>query len=1145
MKGKIFKRLTASFVALAMIGSSLPAELGGIGLFDGISLTASAADTVSYTAYKWENNALTQTTETVSDYTVVTKDIIKNSPDGKGLLSGTYVVTEDTTVEDYVYIRKGQTVNLIVPKGVTLTCKQGIGCGYDKNNAYATLNIYGEGKIVANGMKYAAGIGGKDDETNGYITIHGTEIEATGGHHGAGIGGGEGGQDPDASSPTITIYAGKITANGGTDGAGIGGGDEQPGARTYIYGGDITASSEKHGAGIGGGDDEGTFGIWIYGGKVTATGGYHGAGIGAGEEGGNLRDKSNGGGINISGGTVNAKGGSGAAGIGGGWDEDMSGTITISGDNTHVTSQAGKGAAGIGAGKGDGWKPNGDMDGTITIACEPTSTVKAYGMDWSITQDHYYWQDYLDQDENEEYEGAGIGAGSGGNMNGKVYITGGKVEVWGGPCAAGIGGGVETGGAYGGEGGDVYIGGGDIWVNAVTSSDNSRISIFRNEAIGHGSKDNVSGSVYIHPNNNTTGKYMRVSYNPVDKGMEYSGEKTAKESDRSGSCHKRASVHIVECPHTDHNGVSGITYTIVDNSKHIRKCKYCGLNETEAHKGSDCECGYSNPNKTVKLSSFDGITTATVASGKKFTLPYDEGDIVTGNTVPVSYYEVTGWKDRDGKSYEAGSDVTITEDMEFTLQHEKRYIVECSKNTNGKIKADADFAKQGETVSFSAEPEPDYTISKVQYTYITGYDPDKGEDIYADPVEIAADAEGKYQLTMPVLSEPANGIIVSAEFVKSPDLSVYISDISDGTVESDKGTAIEGETVTLEVAANKGFVLDNIRVITAKNKDTVELTKVSETTYTFTMPSESVVVSAEFEEDEDAQSYISGASLSLEGEIGVNLYIKPGNNIGSAYVMVKGPNDTQAKRIDLNSNIFDNEQQAYKVSSPVYAPQMGEKVEFTLFDENNVQHELWNTEKTNSYETYRYAVNDYIETVQNSENAPEKLKAIADKMQNFGAWARESLIANNQISSDTAEIAEPVAVTGVDANTFAAKQVVKSDGFAVDGLSVSLFLDSETALRIYYTGDEINGITAKHGDETIALTSGTSRDMNYVEIKNISAYNLGDDYEITFGDKGALKVSPYSYCCIAMNNSNDVKLKNTVKALYEYCEAAKIFFSKT
>ncbi|MCR5479821.1 MAG: hypothetical protein K6F27_08175, partial [Ruminococcus sp.] len=284
MKGKTVKRLAAFAVALAMIGSSLSAELGGIGLFDGFSLTASAAqEAVSYTVYSWNNSTktLSETTKTITDYKVVTKDIIKNSEDGNGILSGTYVVTQNTTVEDHLYIRKGCTVNLIVPKGVTLTCNKGIGCGYDKNKELATLNIYGGGKIVANGMKYAAGIGGKDDETNGIITIHGTTIEATGGKHAAGIGGGEGGQDPDGTT-SIKIYAGDITATGGIDGAGIGGGDCQPGAHTYIYSGNITASSQKHGAGIGGGDEEGTLGIFIYDGKITATGGEGGAGIGAG-----------------------------------------------------------------------------------------------------------------------------------------------------------------------------------------------------------------------------------------------------------------------------------------------------------------------------------------------------------------------------------------------------------------------------------------------------------------------------------------------------------------------------------------------------------------------------------------------------------------------------------------------------------------------------------------------------------------------------------------------------------------------------------------------------------------------------------------------------------------------------------------------
>ena len=267
------------------------------------------------------------------------------------------------------------------------------------------------------------------------------------------------------------------------------------------------------------------------------------------------------------------------------------------------------------------------------------------------------------------------------------------------------------------------------------------------------------------------------------------------------------------------------------------------------------------------------------------------------------------------------------------------------------------------------------------------------------------------------------------------------------------------------------------------------------------MPTESVIASAEFEETEKAQSCVSGASLSLNGEIGVNLYIKLGNLIGDgAYVMVKGPNDTEAKRVDLNSELYDIDQNAYKVSCPVYAPQMGEKVEFMLYNSNGDRYVLWNSAKTDSYEVYRYSVNDYIETAK--IKGGYNLKQLAGKMQNYGAWARDYLIASKQISSDTAAICDTTEVTGVNASTFESKQIEKSSGFAVEGLSVSLSLDSKTALRIYYKGDKIDDITAFCGDESVTLKTGTARDMNYVEIDNIPAHHLRDNYEFTFGDKG-------------------------------------------
>ena len=77
----------------------------------------------------------------------------------------------------------------------------------------------GNGKLIATGGQYGAGIGGGFYEGGKNITIAGGKVTANGGDYGAGIGGG---QEGDGSN--ITITGGEVTAAGGTNGAGIGGG---------------------------------------------------------------------------------------------------------------------------------------------------------------------------------------------------------------------------------------------------------------------------------------------------------------------------------------------------------------------------------------------------------------------------------------------------------------------------------------------------------------------------------------------------------------------------------------------------------------------------------------------------------------------------------------------------------------------------------------------------------------------------------------------------------------------------------------------------------------------------------------------------------------------------------------------------------
>ena len=123
---------------------------------------------------------------------------------------------------------------------------------------------------------------------NGNLTItdeNGTQgsLEATGGYHGAGIGGGEFGS---GSNITITGSA-EVTANGGVEAAGIGGGFDSSGSNIEISGSaEVTAQGNDGGAGIGGGDGGRGIDITITGSaEVTATGGISGAGIGGGYNG--------------------------------------------------------------------------------------------------------------------------------------------------------------------------------------------------------------------------------------------------------------------------------------------------------------------------------------------------------------------------------------------------------------------------------------------------------------------------------------------------------------------------------------------------------------------------------------------------------------------------------------------------------------------------------------------------------------------------------------------------------------------------------------------------------------------------------------------------------------------------------------------
>lgn len=252
------------------------------------------------------------------------------------------------------------------------------------------IELDGDNYLKSSFASHAAGL---NKGNSGTLTINDEdnngELEAVGGHDGAGIGGGQ-----NSSASDITITGGTITARGGSTGsaAGIGGGSWGSGNNIAISGGDVTAIGSVYASGIGGELDGSN--ITISNGKVTAIGGDQG---GAGIGGGFWYSGSD---ITISGGDVEATGGDLGAGIGGG-NRGHGSNIEISGGE--VTAKGGMSGAGIGGGcRGTG--------SSITISGD--AQVKAQG----------------GTEYNEYNEGAGAGIGNGGTQSKKVPVDGDEVE---------------------------------------------------------------------------------------------------------------------------------------------------------------------------------------------------------------------------------------------------------------------------------------------------------------------------------------------------------------------------------------------------------------------------------------------------------------------------------------------------------------------------------------------------------------------------------------------------------------------------------------------------------------------------------------------------------------------------------------------
>lgn len=283
-------------------------------------------------------------------------------------------------------------------------------------------------------------------------------------------------------------------------------------------------------------------------------------------------------------------------------------------------------------------------------------------------------------------------------------------------------------------------------------------------------------------------------------------------------------------------------------------------------------------------------------------------------------------------------------------------------------------------------------------------------------------------------------------------------------------------------------------------------------------------------------SYVAGTSLTLTGDIGVNVYIKPSAAlISNGYAVITGPNGLNEKHYFKDLTPDKN---GYRLTASAYSTQMSEDVTVKLYSADDVLQPLYDETKTvcsdNEYVT---SVEKYINVAKTSSDT--KLANIAKALNDYGACAQKYFGAPQTMTADK--------------NNYSGFKGDSTDSIDTIGLSEieyigkSLILRDRTSIRIYFkpVGD-MPKITLGSGDDAKTLTPVKKGDAYYVEIPGVSAADLDKQFTVYFG-KDIVMASARGYMSSVIidfiDNAAKADLVELCQSLYEYSMAAEEYFA--
>lgn len=267
--------------------------------------------------------------------------------------------------------------------------------------------------------------------------------------------------------------------------------------------------------------------------------------------------------------------------------------------------------------------------------------------------------------------------------------------------------------------------------------------------------------------------------------------------------------------------------------------------------------------------------------------------------------------------------------------------------------------------------------------------------------------------------------------------------------------------------------------------------------------------------------HLDGYSLSLDGNIGVNFFMELDKSViadENAYMKFRLPNGKTSVVL-----VGDAKQQTvggttyYVFSCEVAAKEMNETITAQIITSDK------------KGEVYEYSVADYIQYIRdNPTEFDEKTLRLVNAMAGYGDYAKayfnnENLDANTEMDAVTADT-----LASFD------KQISGDLPEGITYYGSSLLLESNTTMRHYFKVAE--------GTDVSALSfSGSKGNYYYIDIPNISAEKLGTIQNVAIGNC-TISYSPMSYAYAVLSSKNTSEsLKNLVKSLYLYEQAAEAY----